>query len=117
MEDLQKFFLELRMEMKQYFVYRARKIVLSPLHIMELMVSLKRYEFKNPFTQKVKIGFEKLFLVWEAKNIYEYRECVTTGAAGAQTRRSLGHDLLHPLILRLLELCAPADFEAQGSLL
>jgi hypothetical protein len=36
------------------------------------------------------------------------RECVGTGAAGAQTRRSLGHHLLHPLILRLLVLCAPA---------
>ena len=34
------------------------------------------------------------------------------GAAGAQTRRSLGHHLLHPLILRLLVLCAPADYEA-----
>jgi hypothetical protein len=37
------------------------------------------------------------------------------GAAGARTRRSLGHHLLHPLILRLLVLCA--DFEAQSSLL
>ena len=36
------------------------------------------------------------------------RECVSTGAAGAQTRRSLGHHLLHPLILRLLVLCATA---------
>ena len=45
------------------------------------------------------------------------RECVSTGAAGARTRRSLGHHLLHPLILRLLVLCAPADFEAQISLL
>ena len=35
------------------------------------------------------------------------------GAAGAQTRRSLGHRLLHP-ILRLLLLCAPTDFEAQS---
>ena len=49
-EDLQKFFLELGMEKKQYFAYRARRIVLSPLHIMELMVSLKRYKFENPFT-------------------------------------------------------------------
>ena len=30
------------------------------------------------------------------------------GAAGARTRGSLGHHLLHPLILRLLVLCAPA---------
>ena len=28
------------------------------------------------------------------------RECVSVGAAGAQTRRSLGHHLLHPQILR-----------------
>ena len=42
------------------------------------------------------------------------RECISTGA---RTRRSLGHHLLHPLILRLLVLCATADFEAQSSLL
>ena len=42
------------------------------------------------------------------------RECVR---AGAQTRRSLGHHVLHLLILRLLVLCAPADLEAQSSLL
>ena len=36
------------------------------------------------------------------------RECVRAGAAGAQTRRSLGHHLLHPLILMLLVLSAPA---------
>ena len=30
-----------------------------------------------------------------------FRECVSTGAAGAQTRRSLGHHLSHPLILVL----------------
>ena len=35
-------------------------------------------------------------------DLYLPRECVSTGAAGAQTRRSLGHHLLHPLILRLL---------------
>jgi hypothetical protein len=37
-----------------------------------------------------------------------FRECVSTGAAGARTRRSLGHHHLHPLILRLLTLCAPS---------
>ena len=36
------------------------------------------------------------------------RECVSTGAAGARTHRSLGHHLLNPLILRLLVLSAPA---------
>ena len=30
------------------------------------------------------------------------------GAAGARTRKSLGHHILHPLILRLLVLYAPA---------
>ena len=39
------------------------------------------------------------------------RECVRTGAAGAQTRRSLGHHLWHPQILRLLVLLKPTDFE------
>ena len=33
------------------------------------------------------------------------------GEAGAQTCRSLGHHLLHMQILRLLLLCAPADFK------
>ena len=45
------------------------------------------------------------------------RECVSTGAAGARTRRSFGHHLLHLLFLRLLVLCAPADFKVQSSLL
>ena len=45
------------------------------------------------------------------------RECVRAGAVGAGTRRSLEYHLLHPLILRLLVLCAPADFEAHSSLL
>ena len=41
-------------------------------------------------------------------NVKKGRECVSTGAAGAQTRRSLGHHLLQLLIPRLLVLCAPA---------
>ena len=45
------------------------------------------------------------------------RECISMGAAGARTHRSLGHHLLHPTILRLLVLCAPTDFKAQSSLL
>ena len=36
------------------------------------------------------------------------KECVGMGAAGAGTRRSLGHHLLQPLILKILVLCAPA---------
>ena len=46
-------------------------------------------------------------------NITQNRECVRAGAAGSQTRRFLGHHLLHPLILRLLVLCAPADLKTQ----
>ena len=42
------------------------------------------------------------------------RECVSAGAAGARTRRSLGYHLLHPLILRLLVLCAPADLRLRA---
>jgi hypothetical protein len=56
-------------------------------------------------------------LCYRFEMVFRYRECVSTGAAGACTHRSLGHHLLHPLILRLLVLCAPADFEAQNSLL
>ena len=47
----------------------------------------------------------------------EHRECVSMGALGAPTCRSLEHHLLHPLILRLLVLCAPSDFEVQSSIL
>ena len=42
------------------------------------------------------------------------RECVSTGAAGARTRRILGHHLLHPLILRLLVLYAPASLRPRA---
>ena len=48
---------------------------------------------------------------------YVFSECVSTGAAGARTHRSLGHHLLHPQILRLLVLLKPVDFEDQCSLL
>ena len=43
------------------------------------------------------------------------RECISTGAEGAQTCRSLGHHFLHPQILRLLVLLKPVGFEAQSS--
>ena len=42
------------------------------------------------------------------------RECVRAGAAGARTRKSLGHHLLHPLILRLLVICAPAGLRPRA---
>jgi hypothetical protein len=41
-------------------------------------------------------------LVYQIVEISLYRECVSMGAAGAQTRRSLGHHLLYSQILRLL---------------
>ena len=47
-------------------------------------------------------------ITYYSDNSIKSRECVSTGAAGARTRRSLGHHLLHPLILRILVLCAPA---------
>ena len=46
-----------------------------------------------------------------------HKEYVSTGAEGAQTRRSLGHHLLLSLILRLSVLCASAGFETQISFL
>ena len=36
--------------------------------------------------------------------VLSFRECVRAGAAGSRTRRSLGHHLLNPLILRLVVL-------------
>ena len=44
------------------------------------------------------------FFLWAPNFLLlsKFRECVSTGAAGAQTRKSLGHHLLHLLILRLL---------------
>ena len=60
---------------------------------------------------------KKKFVTDEKKKyvkLHIFRECVR---AGAGTRRSLGYHLLHPLILKLLVLCAPADFEDQSSLL
>ena len=55
---------------------------------------------------RIKYKLEKVFDL-EHEQLF-YRECVRAGAAGARTRRSLGHHLLHPLILRLLVLCAHA---------
>jgi hypothetical protein len=42
------------------------------------------------------------------------RKCVRAGAAGAQTRRSFGHHLLHPLILKPLVLCATAVLRSRA---
>ena len=51
------------------------------------------------------------------KHKMSLRECLSMGAAGAQTHKSLGHHLLHLQILRILVLLKPADFDAQSSLL
>ena len=51
-------------------------------------------------------------------NIYPwYRECVSTGAAGAQTCRSLGHHLLHPQILRPRALFYRTDYNRRSKFL
>ena len=42
------------------------------------------------------------------------RECVSMGAAGTQTRRSLGHHLLHQLILRPRALFYRTDLTRKG---
>ena len=52
---------------------------------------------------KVRKSIMLLYVGWSA-----IRECVRAGAAGARTRRALGHHLLLPLILGLIVLCAPA---------
>ena len=59
----------------------------------------------------------RLIIINAKSCISNGRKCVRAGAAGARTRRYLGHHPLHPLILRLLVLCAPSDFEAQSSVL
>ena len=57
------------------------------------------------------------WMLFSYMRTYIHRECVSTGAAGAQARRSWGHHLLHMQILRRLVLLKPTDFEAQSSLL
>ena len=76
---------------------------------MPIFISLKCNNSNS--TLAVRSGFDLLRFLQVLS-----RECIITGAAGARTRRSLGHHLLHPLmILRLLVLCAPADFGTQSS--
>ena len=59
----------------------------------------------------------RLFLGFFSHLGVKARECVRVGAAGAQTRRTLGHHLLHPLIpliLKPLVLCAPAVLRSRA---
>ena len=51
-------------------------------------------------TDSLVLNFKIIFWNFQGKMVLLYRECVSTGAAGAQTRRSLGHHLLQPQILR-----------------
>ena len=53
----------------------------------------------------------KILSLWKCFNKRHHRECISMGAAGAGSCRSLGHHLLHLQIFRLLVL-KPADFEA-----
>ena len=72
----------------------------------------KKSLWKNATMKSITLFSRKKFRSDFLQNPYfkgsTFRECVRAGAAGARTRRSLGHHLLHPLILRLLVLCAPA---------
>ena len=105
-------------------------------HLFHLEISFNDTNFKNWCTSsRVPAGYkdlcaffiqndqlqtafalwiEYLYFLWLIiillgdKHTTLHRECVSMGAAGARTRRSLGHHLLHSLILRLLVLCAPA---------
>ena len=60
-----------------------------------------------------KISISCIFL----KSPHQVWECFSTGAVGAQTRRSLGHYVLYWQIVRPLVILNPADFEAHSSLL
>ena len=63
---------------------------------------------KSDWVGKANLDLSKIL------QIFNSSECVSMSAAGAQTRRSLGHHLLHPLILRLLVLCAPAVLRSRA---
>ena len=95
----------------------------SPIEIYGVLCSRKfqhrirpiLYFALLPFWNLFNLSFftycQQYFYHLVSSNIFIFllrRECVSTDAAGARTRRSLGHHLLHPLILRLLVLCAPA---------
>ena len=72
----------------------------------------------NNFYLTFKENFKKPSCSCYCRNWYHVqsysRECVRAGAAGSRTRRSLGHHLLNPLILRLLVLCAPAVLRSRA---
>ena len=73
------------------------------------MMSLPPTFFSVDSYAKAKVG--------PTLDLCTFRECVSAGAAGARTRRFLGHHFLYLLFLKLLVLCAPADFKVHRSLL
>ena len=83
------------------YVHRSQKAVICHLFMV------------NRFFRKVVLAtyrnWTQIQMPCTVKCIFT---CVSTGAAGAGTHRTLRHCLLHPLILRLLVLLKPADFEA-----
>ena len=90
-------------------VNREKQTIFPPIFIFNILKLLLEYWlFLNTFSPK---SLKLLNFCY----ILQGMRC--TGSAGAQTHRSLGHHLLHPLILRLFVLCLPADFEAQSYLL
>ena len=75
-----------------------------PNHFGRVQIVLVRSNlfWKGPTNNFGQVYLISSWFIWA--EIY-CRECVSMGA---RTRRSLGHQLLHPLILRLLVLGAPA---------
>ena len=51
-------------------------------------------------TTEQEIFFERREIYFYDISIVDARECVSTGPAGARTRRSLEHLLLHPYFLK-----------------
>ena len=73
--------------------------------------------FSSDCCKNVYLGLRPYALLRQlvVTQFYISREYVSTVAASARTRRSLGHHLLHLQILWLLVIMKPADFKAQSS--
>ena len=103
---------EIDLELQKLMDKRNEKIRRWKKKNWENIKKKKNQKKKNFYISWLGLGF-MLSIIDQCINTV-FRECVR---AGAGIRRSLGHHLLHPLILRLLVLCAPADFQDQSSLL
>ena len=75
------------------------------IRIVKIKISCTRV---HAFEEKSKFHVPGYMDLKKKQNI----KCVS---AGARIRRSFRYHLLHPLILKLLVLCAPADLETQSS--